>query len=53
MGLDIKEYDNVPCEINGEVLVYLIEVKKHCILSSMSKNGYINTLRPTTSIRIL
>ena len=53
MGLEIKKYDNVPCEINGEVLVYLVEVKEYCILSSMSKNGYINTLTPTASIRIL
>lgn len=53
MGLEVKKYDNAPCEINGEILVYLVEVKEYCILSSMSKNGYINTLTPTASIKLL
>ena len=39
MGLEIKKYDYVPCEIDGEVLVYLTEVKNTRINYSISKLG--------------
>ncbi len=52
MGLEIKEYDNVPCEVNGSTLVYLAEVRSNDMLF----RNYIigNTFSHTpTSIRIL
>lgn len=52
MGLDIKKYDNVPCEINGNTLVYLVEVGANVIWVKdfKDRNGYIPSI---TSIRIL
>ena len=52
MGLEIKEYDNVPCEVNDSALVYLCYVKEDGILFSNCKNGNIDNLKPK-SIRIL
>ena len=52
MGLEIKEYDNVPCEMDGCLLVYLTEVKDNCIFYKPSRNFKPNQLTPT-SIRIL
>ena len=52
MGLDIKKYDYVPCEVNDSALVYLCYVKEDGILFSNCKNGNIDNLKPK-SIRIL
>jgi len=52
MGLEVKKYDNVPCEVNDSALVYLCYVKEDGILFSNWKNGNIDNLKPT-SIRIL
>ena len=52
MGLEIKEYDNVPCEINGEILVYLYSVKEDGIVYSNNKTSIVHSVTPT-SIRIL
>jgi hypothetical protein len=52
MGLEIKEYDNVPCEISGNTLVYLAEVRSNDMLFRNYNIG--NTFSHTpTSIRIL
>ncbi len=52
MGLEIKRYDNVPCEINGNTLVYLVEVGANVIWVKdfKDRNSYIPSI---TSIRIL
>ena len=50
MGLEVKKYDNVPCEINGNLLVYLAEVRMTNI--SYFKNCSSFSICPT-SIRIL
>lgn len=52
MGLEVKEYDNVPCEMDGWVLVYLTEVKDNYIFYKPSRNSSPNQFSPT-SIRIL
>lgn len=52
MGLEVKKYDYVPCEVNDSALVYLCYVKEDGILFSNCKNGNIDNLKPT-SIRIL
>ena len=52
MGLEVKEYDYVPCEVNNSALVYLCYVKEDGILFSNCKNGNIDNLKPK-SIRIL
>ena len=52
MGLEIKEYDNVPCEMDGCLLVYLTEVKDNCIFYKPSRNFKPNQLTPT-SIKLL
>lgn len=52
MGLEIKEYDNVPCEIDGCLLVYLIEVKDNCIFYKPSRNFKPDQITPT-SIKLL
>ena len=52
MGLEIKKYDNVPCEVNGDTIVYLIEVKANAIYYKSNRKG--NTFQVTpTSIRLL
>ena len=53
MGLEIKEYDNVPCEVDGCLLVYLTEVKDNCILYKPSRNLKPDKITPDYSIRIL
>ena len=53
MGLEIKKYDNVPCEINGNFLTYLIEIKENSILIAHKKNGEYSFAHTPTSIRIL
>jgi hypothetical protein len=59
MGLEIKEYDNVPCEVNGSTLVYLAEVRSNDMLFRNYSNKWKyhiigNTFSHTpTSIRIL
>ena len=52
MGLEIKKYDNVPCELGGNALVYLVEVTIDDILIRTFKNSPIDYHVPT-SIRIL
>ena len=52
MGLEIKKYDNVPCEVDGRSLVYLTEVKDDCFLYSNNKTSIVCRPNPT-SIRIL
>lgn len=52
MGLEVKEYDNVPCEMDGCLLVYLIEVKDNCIFYKPSRNFKPNQITPT-SIKLL
>ena len=52
MGLEIKRYDNVPCEISGNTLAYLAEVRSNDMLFRNYNIG--NTFSHTpTSIRIL
>ena len=53
MGLEIDEYDNVPCEVDGCLLVYLTEVKDNCILYKPSRNSKPDKITPDYSIRIL
>ena len=52
MGLEIKEYDNVPCEINDK-LYYLIEVKENSILVTSQKNSIYPYSATPTSIKLL
>jgi hypothetical protein len=52
MGLEVKKYDYVPCEINGEVLVYLVEVQDNHIFYKPSKHSNPQHIS-ITSIRIL
>ena len=52
MGLEIKEYNYVPCEINGNFLVYLYSVKEDGIVYSNNKTSIVHSVTPT-SIRIL
>ena len=52
MGLEIKKYDNVPCEINGNLLVYLVEVRRNNLSYQDYKNSSSFSICPT-SIRIL
>ena len=52
MGLEIKKYDNVPCELGGNALAYLVEVTIDDILIRTFKNSPIDYHVPT-SIRIL
>jgi hypothetical protein len=52
MGLEVKEYDNVPCEIGGSSLVYLVEVRIDYIVIRTFKNNQTFYHVPT-SIRIL
>ena len=52
MGLEVKKYDNVPCEINGSALVYLLEVGANVIWVKDFKEGIIYK-GLITSIRIL
>jgi len=52
MGLEIKEYNYVPCEIDGVALCYLVEVKVNAIYYKTNRKG--NTFEVvSTSIRIL
>jgi hypothetical protein len=53
MGLEIKKYDNVPCEVNGDHLAYLLEVKEKSILVTHQKNGIYPYSDIPTSIRLL
>ena len=53
MGLEIKKYDNVPCEINGNELAYLVEVKQDILFYKYIRNTSIVYTLVTTSIRIL
>lgn len=52
MGLEIKEYDNVPCEVDGNELCYLVSVTQDSILCSVRKNGCVLCCVPT-SIKLL
>lgn len=52
MGLEIKKYDNVPCEINGKELYYLFEAFETKVSISNSKYDSDFYCIPT-SIRIL
>ena len=52
MGLEVKEYDYVPCEVNGDTIVYLIEVKVNAIYYKTNRKGNTFQVVPT-SIRIL
>lgn len=52
MGLEVKKYDYVPCEIDGNTLDYLIEVRSNDVLIKHSKDGCVLFCFPT-SIRIL
>lgn len=52
VGLEIKEYDNVPCEVNGDTLVYLTEVKDALIFYKNNRNSNPKLYWPN-SIRIL
>ena len=52
MGLEVKDYDNAPCEINEGVLFYLAEVRIDDILIRTFKDSPINYYVPT-SIRLL
>ena len=52
MGLEIKKYDYVPCEINGIILAYLVEVKHDKIIHTYiryTNEGYCTP----TSIKLL
>jgi len=53
MGLEIKKYDNVPCEVNGNELAYLVEVKQDILFYKYIRNTSIVYTLVTTSIRIL
>jgi hypothetical protein len=52
MGLEVKEYDNVPCEIDGNCLVYLVAVWRKYVLIRRYKTSTHYDFVPT-SIRIL
>ena len=52
MGLEIKKYDNVPCEISDK-LYYLIEVAENEVLFKQYKKQSIPYFNTPTSIRIL
>jgi hypothetical protein len=52
MGLEIKKYDNVPCEINNNELYYLFEVCEKAVLLGVYKYSRALCCTPT-SIRIL
>ena len=52
MGLEIKKYDNVPCEIGGNSLSYLVEVRIDDVLIRIFKDNQIMDHVPS-SIRIL
>ena len=52
MGLEVKKYDNVPCELGENALAYLVEVTIDDILIRTFKNSPIDYHVPT-SIRIL
>ena len=52
MGLEIKKYDNVPCEIGGNSLVYLVEVRIDDVLIRIFKDNEVMDHVPT-SIRLL
>ena len=53
MGLEIKKYDNVPCEVNGNELAYLVEVKQDILFYKYIRNTSIVYTLVTSSIRIL
>ena len=53
MGLEVKKYDNVPCEINGNQLYYIVEVEENSISLKGSKNDVLPFCFTPTSIRIL
>jgi len=52
MGLEVKKYDYVPCEVNDSALVYLCYVKEDGIVYSNNKTSIVHSVTPT-SIRIL
>lgn len=52
MGLEIKRYDNVPCEIDNR-LYYLIEVTENEVVFKQYKKQSTPFLNTPTSIRIL
>ena len=52
MGLEVKDYDNAPCEINEGVLFYLAEVRNDDVLIRCYKSSTPHSSVPT-SIRIL
>ena len=52
MGLEIKKYDSVPCEINGKELYYLFEAFETKVSISNSKYDSVFYYIPT-SIRLL
>lgn len=52
MGLEVKEYDNVPCEIDNR-LYYLIEVTENEVVFKQYKKQSTPFLNTPTSIRIL
>ncbi len=52
MGLEIKKYDGVPCEINGKELYYLFEVSEKAVLIGADKYSRDFYYTPS-SIRLL
>ncbi len=52
MGLEIKEYDNVPCEIDNR-LYYLIEVTENEVVFKQYKKQSTPFLNTPTSIKLL
>lgn len=52
MGLEVKKYDNVPCEIDNR-LYYLIEVAKNEVIFKTNKKQSTPYIDTPTSIRIL
>ena len=52
MGLEIKKYDNVPCELGGNSLAYLVEVRSDDVLVKTFKDNQGLNHVPS-SIRIL
>lgn len=52
MGLEVKKYDGVPCEINDKELYYLFEVNEKAVLIGAEKHSRDFYFTPT-SIRIL
>ena len=52
MGLEIKKYDNVPCEVDDYELAYLVEVRRNHVLIRSFKTSNPYFFGPN-SIRIL